>query len=87
MVEGDDGVAEFLKIGGDGCIGQRMFILSPKKELCLLSENWEEGEETDSLSRYLPGKDEWETCSDTVPKEILEEGPEKNYQKLLRLLK
>ena len=87
MVEGDYGVAEFLKIGGDGCIGQRMFILSPKKELCLLSENWEEGEETDSLSRYLPGKDEWETCSDDVPKEILEEGPEKSYQKLLRLLK
>ncbi len=87
MVEGDDGVAEFLKIGGDGCIGQRMFILSPKKELCLLLENWEEGEETDSLSRYLPEQDEWETCSDTVPKSFLEEEVGENAQKLLRLLK
>lgn len=64
-----EGIVEYLKINGDGCCGQRVFIRTPKGEFYLLEEDWED--ETDSLMLYQPESKEWITCSTDVPKSLM----------------
>lgn len=66
-----EGIVEYLKITGDGCCGQRIFIQTSKGEFYLLEEDWED--ETDSLMLYQSGSKEWITCSTDVPKSFAED--------------
>lgn len=65
------GVVEYLKISGDGCYGQRMFIRTAKGELYLLEEDGENS--TDFIQRYQPESKTWTACSTSVPKSFMEE--------------
>lgn len=65
-----DGTIEYLSISGDGCSGQRVFILNPQDELYLLTEEWEE--EPDSLSRFDSTHGEWTDHRSDIPKSFLE---------------
>lgn len=67
-----DGTIEYLSISGDGCAGQRVFILNPQDELYLLTEEWEEEPETDSLSRFDSTHGEWTDHRSDIPKSFLE---------------
>lgn len=67
-----EGTIEYLSISGDGCAGQRVFILNPQDELYLLTSEWEEEPETDSLSRFDPSHGEWTDHRWDIPKSFLE---------------
>ncbi len=80
----EQGDTEYLKIGGDGCRGQRLFILTARGNLYLLEEDWENGETTDSLMMYQSEREAWKTCCDAVPKSVLETEPLSSVPSLLQ---
>lgn len=60
----------YLRIGGDGAFGDRLFILPPEGELYILSEDWENG--TYSTLRYDAQKGQLQPLF-TISKEQLHE--------------
>lgn len=83
-VNSEQGDTEYLKIGGDGCRGQRLLILTAQGNLYLLEEDWENGETTDSLQLYQSESGSWKTCCDAVPKSILKTEPLSSVPSLLQ---
>lgn len=66
------GTVEYLRIGGDGCIGSRLFMLVNQTELFVLHKEWEgdPAPTTDTLMRHNPQTQELDSLA-TVPKSIM----------------
>ena len=60
----------YLSIGGDGTVGDRIFILTPANELYIFSEDWENGGY--DTQRYDATKGEMQPLF-SLPKELLSE--------------
>ena len=70
-----DGRIEYLRIGGDGIFGTRLFILRPKGELYVLEESsWLETDtepQADTLYRYDAATHQLTEISNKIPRDIL----------------
>ena len=70
-----DGRIEYLRIGGDGIFGTRLFILRPKGELYVLDETTmletDTEPQADTLYRYDAAKHQLTEISAKIPRDIL----------------
>lgn len=70
-----NGRIEYLRIGGDGIWGTRLFILRPKGELYVLDETTmletETEPQADTLYRYDAATHQLTEISDKIPRDIL----------------
>ncbi len=60
-----------LWIGGDGCYGCRVFMLTPEQELYVLNDDWEDASRYDCLYHYNRSENCLKLIRDDVPKSIL----------------
>lgn len=71
--QSDDGSVEYLRIEGDGCFGDRLFMISPQGEMFVLYDHWEmeaPGAKYDILFRHDTATNDLVTVRSDIPKSI-----------------